>query len=127
MKDIEHFIDMTKIFCADEQYDIIICHRVLEHVYDDIKAISEAFRILKRGGCLNISVPIAFEKDETIEWYIPDPSTFGHVRQYGMDFPERLEDAGFDIQEERWLFNRSDQELVDHRAFKMLIYNAWKP
>jgi len=42
---------------SDEKFDIVLCNQVLEHVYDDKKAISEISRILRKGGFFIGSVP----------------------------------------------------------------------
>lgn len=47
-------------------FDIIICSHVLEHIPDDIKAINEMHRVLKKDGLLFISVPI--DGDQTKVW-----------------------------------------------------------
>lgn len=43
----------------DNIFDIVICFHVLEHIMDDIKAISEIKRVLKANGLAFISVPIS--------------------------------------------------------------------
>lgn len=44
--------DASKLDIQDESYDLVICTRVLQHVHDWRKAISEFRRILKQGGDL---------------------------------------------------------------------------
>jgi ubiquinone/menaquinone biosynthesis C-methylase UbiE len=34
----------------DNQYDVILCNHVLEHIPDDTKAMQELYRVLKPGG-----------------------------------------------------------------------------
>lgn len=34
----------------DIYFDFIICNHVLEHIQDDIRAIAELYRVLKKGG-----------------------------------------------------------------------------
>ena len=41
----------------DNQYDIIICYHVLEHIQNDIKAMDELKRITKPGGICIIQTP----------------------------------------------------------------------
>lgn len=96
-------MDITDISFRDNVFDMILCSHVLEHVQDDRKAMSEMFRVLKPGGLLIAVVPI--KREQTLE----DPSVtspgerkrlFGqadHVRQYGRDFAERLQQAGFSV------------------------------
>ncbi|MGI9534995.1 MAG: class I SAM-dependent methyltransferase, partial [Thermodesulfobacteriota bacterium] len=97
-------MDIQDIKFDDCAFDIIFCSHVLEHVPDDIKAMKEFYRVLKCGGFAIIQVPVKLE--HTYE----DPSTtdqterlehFGqedHVRKYGLDFTDRLKNAGFAVE-----------------------------
>ena len=94
-------MDITDIHYPDEYFDVIYCSHVLEHVIDDIAAIREFHRVLKKSGWAIILVPI--EKEKTFENFsIKDPrerlKVFGqedHVRIYGEDFEDRLKKGGF--------------------------------
>jgi len=97
-------VDVTDIQFPDESFDVIYCSHVLEHVVDDRKAMREFHRVLKTGGWAILLVPI------TVERTYEDPSivdrqarlqAFGqedHVRRYGVDYVDRLRDAGFSVQ-----------------------------
>ena len=41
----------------DETFDVVICSEVLEHLYDPMIAIKEAYRVLKKGGKYIVTVP----------------------------------------------------------------------
>jgi SAM-dependent methyltransferase len=96
-------MDVTSIAHPDGTYDIVICNHVLEHVLDDRKAMREIHRVIKLGGWAILNVPISV--DRTFE----DPSVtdprerlrlFGqedHVRRYGSDYKDRLQEAGFEL------------------------------
>jgi SAM-dependent methyltransferase len=109
-------MDITNIQYPDEYFDVIFCSHVLEHVQDDKKAIREFYRVLKHDGWAILLVPITAEK--TIEdSSIINPSerflVFGqedHVRRYGPDYIDRLQEAGFKIKITRVpdLFNTSE-------------------
>jgi len=94
-------LDITNIPFPDNCFDVIYCSHVLEHVPDDRKALREFLRVLRTGGWALLQVPITAEK--TFENpSIIDPferkRLFGqidHVRRYGPDYKERLEEAGF--------------------------------
>jgi glycosyltransferase involved in cell wall biosynthesis/SAM-dependent methyltransferase len=98
-------MDIQAIQYPDNTFDFIYCSHVLEHVPDDRKAINELYRVLKPDGKAIISVPLFRFLDKTFE----DPSYntpelrlkhYGqsdHLRMYGPDFTDRLEDAGFRI------------------------------
>lgn len=104
-KDIREVVDITKIQFNDNEFDFIICNHVLEHVADDKSAMSELYRVLKLGGKAMINVPIKMELKETLqdERYNTDVLRrryYGHsdhLRQYGADFEDKLEDAGFKV------------------------------
>ena len=101
--DVMEKMDISDIQHADESFDIIYCSHVLEHVPDDRQAIREVYRTLKPSGWAVLNVPI--DSDETFEDpSITDPNerlrVFGqhdHVRVYGYDYKDRLEEAGFDV------------------------------
>ncbi len=96
-------MDITDIQYPDNSFDVIYCSHVLEHVPDDRKAMRELARVLRPDGWAILQVPI--EADQTFEDpSITDPKErerlFGqsdHVRVYGFDYKERLEDGGFQV------------------------------
>jgi ubiquinone/menaquinone biosynthesis C-methylase UbiE len=42
--------DICDLPFEDNQYDVILCNHVLEHIPDDTKAMQELYRVLKPGG-----------------------------------------------------------------------------
>jgi len=96
-------MDITNISYEDNFFDVILCSHVLEHVPDDRKAMRELYRVLKPGGWAILQVPIL--RDKTFEDFsITKPEdrkrVFGqsdHVRVYGKDYKDRLEEAGFRV------------------------------
>jgi len=99
-------IDITDINFENDYFDFIICNHVLEHVQDDRKAMSELFRVLKPDGEAILQVPISKYNKETFEDFsIVSPRErekyFGqkdHVRIYGKDYKNRLENVGFKLE-----------------------------
>ena len=96
-------MDITDIGHEDGAFDVIYCSHVLEHVPDDRKAIQEFRRVLKQDGWAVIMVPITSESTYE-DASIVDPKGrlkhFGqvdHVRRYGMDVQDRLEESGFSV------------------------------
>ncbi|HLY65609.1 MAG TPA: methyltransferase domain-containing protein [Chloroflexota bacterium] len=119
--------DVTMLELPDGSLDVTICHRVLEHVLDDAAALQEIFRVLKRGGILNVSVPQSMNQAAANEWVIRDHSHDGHVRQYGRDFEGRLAAAGFDVQVERFLLERSLTTHLAEGTYPLRMYSCVKP
>ena len=99
--------DVKADICAlpfeDNSYDFILCNHVLEHIPNDLKAMEELYRVLKPGGTAILQVPLeegrenTFE-DDTITDQRERTRIFGqydHVRVYGQDYYNRLEEVGF--------------------------------
>jgi SAM-dependent methyltransferase len=98
-------MDITNINYPDDNFDVIYCSHVLEHVLDDRKAMQELCRVLRPDGWALLLVPITAEKTYEDE-RITDPTErlkhFGqedHVRRYGSDFVDRLTESGFHVKE----------------------------
>ena len=96
-------IDITSIQHPDASFDVVYCSHVLEHVPDDAQAMRELRRVLKPDGWAVLLVPQragpTYEDPAIVE---PEArrAAFGqsdHVRWYGDDFINRLEDAGFRV------------------------------
>jgi SAM-dependent methyltransferase len=100
-------VDVQGDICAlpfqNESFDVVIANHVLEHVKDDQLAMQEIKRVLKPQGRTILQSPIHWEMEKTEE----DPSAtpaeclrrFGqsdHVRLYGRDFIQRLQNIDWD-------------------------------
>tara|TARA_Y100001970_G_scaffold189172_1_gene230056 strand:+ start:4562 stop:5326 length:765 start_codon:yes stop_codon:yes gene_type:complete len=98
--------DLTSTNFKDESFDLIICNHVLEHIKDDKSALNEIYRVLKYNGTSILQVPINVRRektfeDSTIKSKIQREKYFGqydHVREYGLDFKDRVEQSGFKVQ-----------------------------
>lgn len=107
MDDVDDKVDITEMkIYADNQFDIMLCSHVLEHVQDDLKAMSELHRILKVGGWGIIVVPInlGLENDFENEKYTSEEDRwryfgqYDHVRTYSKKgFISKLESVGFNV------------------------------
>ncbi|MDX2479782.1 MAG: methyltransferase domain-containing protein [Desulfuromusa sp.] len=94
-------MDITDIKFPNESFGVIICNHVLEHIPDDRKAMTELYRVLKKGGWASLQVPMKGEttlEDASITTPEGREKAFGqndHVRWYGSDYYQRLQEAGF--------------------------------
>ncbi len=97
--------NLEKLTMKSRSFSLVICFHVLEHVSNDLKALREIYRVLKKGGIAVLDVPIDRNRKKTFEdSSITNPQErlkfFGqedHVRIYGTDFTERIKQAGFDV------------------------------
>jgi SAM-dependent methyltransferase len=95
--------DIGQLPFGDNQFDLILCNHVLEHIPHDLKAMQELYRVLKKGGTLIAQVPLDENREQTYENdRITAPKErsqhfgqYDHVRVYGRDYYHRLEAVGF--------------------------------
>jgi SAM-dependent methyltransferase len=80
----------TEIPLPDNSKDTVFTTQVIEHVADHRKLLSEAFRILKPGGHIIVSGPMAWEHHE-------DPYDFFRFTKYGFEY--LLNETGFEAVE----------------------------
>jgi SAM-dependent methyltransferase len=98
-------IDIQKTNFSENTFDFISCDHVLEHVTSWKMALKELYRITKKGGYVEITVPILTKYDATFEdstviTAIDRFEMYGqidHLRIFGNDFEERLSDIGFNV------------------------------
>lgn len=128
-------VDITNIPFEEGYFDFILCNHVLEHISNDKLAMLELNRVLKKGGSGIFQVPIDYDKDITYEdWNITDPEdrdkAFGqhdHVRIYGKDYKLRLNDCGFDVDENKFVKKFTSEELFRYGLISSeLIYYCRK-
>lgn len=96
-------IDIEKMSFEDEQFNLIICNHVLEHVSNPLQALQEIHRCLAPSGILIAQTPYSPLLKNTFE--LNEPSTpefstlfFGqndHVRLFGSDIESYFSAAGF--------------------------------
>ena len=99
-------MDITNIEYPDHTFDFILGSHVLEHVQNDILAMSELYRVMKPGGWGILQVPIEMDRENTYEdesIVLPDErqkafGQFDHLRIYGRDYIDRLTSVGFKVE-----------------------------
>jgi len=112
----DYKFDITKINQPNEKFELIICYHILEHITEDMKAISELYRVLNNKGTVYLQTP--FKDGDIYEDYsIITPKEreahFGqddHVRIYSVEgLKQRLEKIGFTVLVRS--FNSSEDDL----------------
>ena len=100
--------DICNLPFEDNQYDVLFCNHVLEHIPDDTKAMQELYRVLKPGGMAILQIPQDLNRattfsDDSITDEKERAAIFGqydHVRVYGRDYFDKLRSIGFTVVEE---------------------------
>ena len=99
--------DICDLPFKENEFDVVFCNHVLEHISNDTKAMKELYRVLKPGGFGIFQIPqdlsraITFE-DNTITDKKERAKLFGqydHVRVYGRDYFDKLRGIGFKVDE----------------------------
>jgi SAM-dependent methyltransferase len=112
-------LDVTHMDLPDSSFDLILCSHVLEHVPDDREAMGELRRVLRDGGQALVLVPyrpgVTTYEDPSITSPLDRMVAFGqqdHVRIYGNDLPDRLRQAGFEV-DDRTAADLFDEATVE--------------
>ncbi len=111
--------DICNLPFEDNQYDVLFCNHVLEHIPDDTKAMQELYRVLKPGGMAILQIPQDLNRattfsDDSITDEKERAAIFGqydHVRVYGLDYFDKLRSIGFTVIEEDYT-KKINPELV---------------
>jgi SAM-dependent methyltransferase len=128
-------LDVQEMPFGDNEFDVVICNHVLEHVPNDRKAIGEIYRVLRRGGFAILMVPTNYAMEKTREdASISDPlerekqfRQKDHYRLYGRDYPDRLKEAGFIIKDDNYLLSLSNEDRERNRLPAMeFMYGYYK-
>ena len=99
--------DICDLPFKENEFDVVFCNHVLEHISNDTIAMQELYRVLKPGGFGIFQIPqdlskaITFE-DDTITDRKERAKLFGqydHVRVYGRDYFDKLRSIGFKVDE----------------------------
>jgi SAM-dependent methyltransferase len=84
---VDYKVDITKLPFANGAFDFVFASHVLEHIPDDLAAVSEVRRVLAPSGIAILPVPVV--SPETIEYPAPSPFESDHVRAPGLDYFDR--------------------------------------
>jgi SAM-dependent methyltransferase len=114
--------DICNLPFKDNEFDIILCNHVLEHIPDDTKAMQELYRVLKPGGFGVFQIPQDLNRESTFEDdNITDKKErakifgqYDHVRIYGRDYFEKLRSIGFKVEEVDYTATFSEEEITEY-------------
>ena len=109
-------MDIRDLDLPDDFFDVLICYHVIEHIDDEAKALSELYRVMKPGAFAIIQVPVHVKKtvqrEELTEWQAKRILVYDcHLRAYGPDFKDTLEDAGFGVEVSNFVKEFTPQEI----------------
>ncbi|WP_372746615.1 class I SAM-dependent methyltransferase [Lutibacter sp.] len=118
--------DICNLPFEDNQFDVVFCNHVLEHITDDKKAMSELYRVLKPGGLGIFQIPQDLTRETTYEDFsITNPEErkkhfgqYDHVRIYGKDYFNRLRNVGFTVNEIDYSKTLSPEFIVKYCLVK---------
>ena len=110
--------DICNLPFNDNSFDYILCNHVLEHIYDDEKAMKEIYRVLNKNGIAILQVPIDINSNYTHDGRDLDNKQdrnklfgqYDHLRMYGLDYFKKLKNIGFKVKNENYLSNISQDE-----------------
>ena len=111
--------DICYLPFTNDEFDVVFCNHVLEHIPDDTRAMQELYRVLKKGGFGIFQIPQDLSRKETFE---DDTITdrkerakifgqYDHVRVYGKDYFNKLRSVGFTVDEVDYTKKIAPKEL----------------
>jgi SAM-dependent methyltransferase len=130
--EVTHQVDITRLPLPEAGYDVVIANHVLEHIDDDRQAMRELFRVLRPGGTALLTTPInptrattyenaAITRPDERQAHFNGPD---HRRFYGLDFADRLNEAGFVVE----IFRMTPADEVTYSLLPMeWLYVATRP
>ncbi len=111
--------DICNLPFMDNEFDVIFCNHVLEHIPNDTKAMQELYRVLKPKGMAILQIPQDLSRAETFEDdNITDKKErakifgqYDHVRVYGSDYFDKLSSIGFKVDEVDYTSKFSEENI----------------
>jgi len=105
INDVEFFVeDLTKLNYKDE-FDMILCVDVMEHIPDDITVFKNFYDALKSGGYLIINTPSIFGgsdvHNEDEESFIGEHARVGYSKE---EFEAKLYPIGFTTYQSKYTY-----------------------
>lgn len=114
--------DICNLPFKNDEFDIILCNHVLEHIPDDTKAMQELYRVMKTGGMGIFQIPQDLSREKTFEDNsIKDKKQrakifgqYDHVRIYGRDYFDKLSSMGFKVEEVHYTSKLTQDEITKY-------------
>lgn len=114
--------DICNLPFKDNEFDVILCNHVLEHIPDDTKAMQELYRVMKPNGWGIFQIPQDLSRkhtfeDDTITDRKERAKIFGqydHVRVYGRDYFDKLRTIGFTVEEVDYTAALSEENITKY-------------
>jgi SAM-dependent methyltransferase len=118
--------DLKSMKFKNESFDLVICNHVLEHIEDDKMALEEIYRVLNMNGIAILQVPINLNREKTFEdskitsQYDREKyfGQYDHVREYGIDYKERIEKVGFQVEMINYSDNLPEEMIIRYGLLK---------
>jgi SAM-dependent methyltransferase len=112
--------DICNLPFKNDEFDMILCNHVLEHIPDDTKAMQELYRVMKVGGIGIFQIPQDLSRattfqDNSITDKKERAKIFGqydHVRIYGRDYFNKLRSIGFKVEEVNYTSNLLEEDIA---------------
>lgn len=118
-KKADHFYDGETFPFTDNEFDSVVANEVFEHVFNPDRFLDEAYRVLRPGGMVLMTMPFVWDEHE-------QPYDFARYSSFGIR--HLLEQHGFEIIEQR---KSMDDVRVIFQLINTYIYkktattNAW--
>lgn len=117
-----HF-DLHQIPFPENSFDVIFCNHVLEHVANAEQCMNELYRVMRPGGWGIFLSPVDLSRKKTYEdKNITCPKEReihfwqkDHLRLFGLDYKDKLADAGFDVTVEDFASRFSAEQIDRYR------------
>lgn len=114
--------DICNLPFKDDEFDVILCNHVLEHISDDTKAMQELYRVMKPSGFGVFQIPQDLNREKTFEDNsITDKKErakifgqYDHVRVYGLDYFDKLRTIGFKVKEVDYTAKLSKEDIITY-------------
>jgi SAM-dependent methyltransferase len=130
--------DLNNLPFQNNSFDAVICNHVLEYIPDDLRAMTEIYRVLKPEGWAILMEQIVLTLDTTYEvsGFLTRADRYrvygepDHQRLYGKDYHKRIEKVGFLVDVFQWA-NEGESFGGHGNKFALLdgenVYIAIKP